>query len=250
MPNLYKTIPKKWHEFIEQDLNGQIVKKCDYWYNSNFNINTRNGNVNVGTLSTKSIYFTFIQQINVRQIALNKWLEVLYIEDCDWSRIFQQPYLSSRETNLQSLQYKIIHRIFPCQKWLYNHKVILTPNCQVCGDTEDNLIHYFIECRGIGDFWSQLESWWNQCSNDQVILTTKHIIFGLYYDNVFYSAINHVLLLAKWYFYNCKRKQIPICFYNFLVEIKRNLETEEYICAGNNTSHLFAKKWSKIYHNL
>ena len=124
------------------------------------------------------VSWEIIEKLYVRPTALNRWLENFYIEYIDWPSIFMQPYLSSRETKLQSLQYKIIHRIFPCQKWLYNHKVITSPNCLHCNEV-DNLIHYFVECRGVNDFWSQLESWWNRLTKVQVSLTQKHILFSI-----------------------------------------------------------------------
>ena len=129
---------------------------------------------------------------------------------------------------------------------LYNQKVINSSTCSYC-DEVDDLLHYFVKCGSVIFFWKQLELWWNRVSTVNVILTPKHIIiFGIYYDSEYFSSVNHVILLAKWYIYNCKRNHNTIHLFNFLSVLKRNLQIEEYISAKNNTSDIFNKKWQHI----
>ncbi len=40
-----------------------------------------------------------------------------------WKRIFKMP--TYRETKIQTFQYRIIHHILPCKKWLINIKLNL-----------------------------------------------------------------------------------------------------------------------------
>ncbi len=40
-----------------------------------------------------------------------------------WKRIFKVPFNTCRETKIQTLQYRIIHCILLCNKWLFNIKV-------------------------------------------------------------------------------------------------------------------------------
>ncbi len=49
----------------------------------------------------------------VRPTALDKWQGIYCIEENDWLDIFKLCYFCSRETKLQSLQFKIVHRIIP-----------------------------------------------------------------------------------------------------------------------------------------
>ena len=42
-----------------------------------------------------------------------------YYADFDWLVLFKIPYKVARETNVQSLQFKIINRYIPCKENLY-----------------------------------------------------------------------------------------------------------------------------------
>lgn len=238
---LYLSLPIEWRASIESEQTESVSVE-----NVNLNIDVDTSGKSIECVTVKEIYRNLIKRTYIRPTALNKWAEVFHIEDIDWSCIFIQCYISSRETKLQTLQYKIIHRIFPCQKWLYIHKVVDSPKCQFCEDLDD-IIHYFTSCRRVIDFWNNLQSWWNNLSEYTIICTPKHILFGMYYDNEYYAAINHVILLAKSYIYNCNLHQKPMCFFNFLIELKKNLDIEENICTKRNTSPLFDKRWKNIY---
>ena len=42
-----------------------------------------------------------------------------YYADFDWTVLFKIPYKVARETDVQSLQFKIINRYIPCKANLY-----------------------------------------------------------------------------------------------------------------------------------
>ena len=187
----------------------------------------------------------------VRPTALDRWLETFEIIEDDWKVIFKQPYLSARETKLQSIQYKILHRIIPCRKWLYKQKVIDSQICNQCNENEvDDILHHFIKCSRLQNFWHSIELWWNRKAEYQIVLTNKHIIFGFYYDNANFSNINYIILLAKWYIQSQTYYERQIDFLGFLTTLKQHLLTEKYICTCNDKLNLFDKKWSKILENL
>ena len=130
--------------------------------------------------------------------------------------------------HLQGLQYKIIHRIIPCQKWLYNLKVIDSPVCQRCpSNCIDTITHHLVECGGLNNFWVDLESWWNRVAEYKVRLHTRHIIFGMYHDNHHFRTLNYVILLGKWFI----RKQLyldrPVNLNRYFVVLKQHLDTEQ-----------------------
>ena len=166
--------------------------------------------------TTKMIYEEIVLSRYVRPTALNRWLEIFEIDDSDWPNIFKQPFMTTRETKLQTLQYKFIHRIIPCKKWLCDQKVISSPYCTQCSDNcVDSIIHHFIECRGLDNFWRSLETWWNNISTVKVQLSPKHIIFGIYYDNLYFSTVNYVILLSKWYIYTHIYEERKVDLYGF-----------------------------------
>ena len=196
------------------------------------------------------LYKCLVLSLYVRPTALERWENIFDIDSNDWPNIFYSPYVSSRETKLQAFQYKVINRIIACNKWLYNIKIATSPDCLRCDDhSVDDIVHYFIECKQLDGFWNRLEQWWNHLSTCKIVITPKHVLFGLYYDNEYFAQINYIILLAKWYIYGQHRKNRSIDFYKFLPYLKCQLSQEEYICSIRNCNS-FETRWKTIYCNM
>ena len=217
----------------------------------NLSIETGVNQSYICNLSSKMMYDYIVLKRYVRPTSLNKWQETFEIDDKDWSCIFKQAFTTTRETKLQTFQYKIINRIIPCKKWLFDQNVIPSPYCSSCkGNCIDTILHHFIECSEVNNFWTSLESWWNRSSKLKVQFTKKHIIFGLYYDNSGFCTVNFVILLAKWYIYTHVYHERNIELYGFLVTLKHHLEIEKQVCYYNGKSEEFTKKWFDLYDKL
>ena len=70
------------------------------------------------TAATNISYNQLIKNKYVKPAGIQKWQSVtpgLILEE-EWPDIFRRPYRCSRETTLQSLQFKIVHRIINCNK--------------------------------------------------------------------------------------------------------------------------------------
>ena len=126
--------------------------------------------------------------------------------------------------------------------WYINSRFKYMWKCNVI----DNIEHYLYFCNFVKQFWDSLERWWNDKSDCQVILSKKHVIFGFYYDLMYFSGINYVILLGKMYIYRQKMIEGSICLDNFLPHLKSKLEIEETICQKNNNFLNFEKKWRAI----
>ena len=121
--------------------------------------------------------------------------------------------------------------------------------CDIC-DSEDTIEHYIFQCNPVRIFWSKIEQWWNSTSTYPVVLTEKHILFGIYYDLKYFVAINYIILLGKMYIYRQKMNEKIICFNYFLNELKFKLDIEKTICETKNTLSLFNKRWDTILKSL
>ena len=58
--------------------------------------------------------------------------------------VYQNPFKHCTETKLLTMQYEIIHRVFPCNKLLEICRVLNSPNCLMC-QIEDNSRTLFCE---------------------------------------------------------------------------------------------------------
>ena len=98
-----------------------------------------------------------------------------------WADIFRLPFIVSRETVLQTFQYKLIHRLITCKKKLYDMRIAGDPNCLYCTGT-DTLLHFFLFCPKIAAFWKYFFNWWNTLGDIEI--TTEYdnleecILFG------------------------------------------------------------------------
>ncbi len=133
--------------------------------------------------------------------------------------------------------------------WLCDLSIVNLNWCDTC-KIPDTIGHYIYSCASAKLFWSKLEKWWNTASIHPVVLTEKHVIFGLFYDLIHLSSINYVILLGKMYIYRQKMNEKEISFKYFLIELNFKLDVEKAICELNNTITFFNKKWVNIFEAL
>ncbi len=93
--------------FIE-DHNWVAIRRRE---SSDVNLILKNNSseANLLTASTKTICDILILNKYVRPTALGRWQVIYCIDENDWSDIFKLCYFCTRETKLQSLQFKIVH---------------------------------------------------------------------------------------------------------------------------------------------
>ncbi len=101
--------------------------------------------MNLLTSATKYVYDILIINKYVRPTALDRWQGIYCIEGNGWSNIFKQCYFCTRETKLQSLQYKLTIR--SCTNG--NN----SSSCEMCKEGKvDDLTHHFIESNDLNNF--------------------------------------------------------------------------------------------------
>ena len=120
-----------------------------------------NGNIyNIQLIKNKTIYWTLIQNIFMPPVSLPYWQKVFPAENLDWKAIFRIPYDVTQETRIQSFQYKLILRIFPCNWYVSKFDLDTSSCCVLCqGGETDDLIHYFLKCGVCSSFWISFKTW-------------------------------------------------------------------------------------------
>ncbi len=167
--------------------------------------------------------------------AVLKWEELYYYVNFDWKIVFTLPYETTSETSLQSMQYQILNRYFPCKSCLNTWNPELDKMCALCG-VEETLEHYFYHCEFVREFWNHLFIWWNGVSQCNLNLGAIDIIFGIMNeenDNML-SVLNYCIILAKKYIIDCRTKSLDCSFKNFRLKLRSRLLIEEYIANINS----------------
>jgi len=204
-------------------------------------------------LSSQNLYWMEIDILTKKHTinCINRWNTIYNIHETTWSDIFQIPFKSCRETQLQSFQYRIIHRILPCNNWLFNLKIFDTDICSYhyCNSNEkDTIHHYLIACPPVSAFWNSFVTWWNTTLDLLKLcpLSEENIILGFPGSSHEDIVINYCLILAKFYIYTCKRNQTSIFFLSFLRILKNKLTIEEEIHVQNSCLDKFNLIWSPL----
>ena len=77
-------------------------------------------------------------------------------------------------------------------------------------------------------------------------LTLENVFFGVFHVIEDFHVVNHIILLAKYYIYNCKLNVIHPSLKVFIAKVKATCQIEQKIAATNNKLEKHYKKWNKF----
>ncbi len=162
----------------------------------------------------------------------------------NWNAVFVLPFKCTTWTKLQSLQFTILHRYYPCNRYLYMVNIKDNDRCELCGETDD-LEHYFYFCITTRKFWRRLEELLSGLDID-IKLTLKIVLFGLYEDFVKYHLLNFILVLGKQYISNKKKSEQSLIFTEFFVVLRNQSRIEHVIAVKNNKLSEYNTRWKAL----
>ena len=208
-------------------------------------------------LKSKDLYWMLLEQINKQEgliqniPAVKKWTSFYPHEMFNWQTIFTLPFKTCANPKLQTLQYRIIHRVITCNHWLYNAKIKASPICDICGE-DDTLIHFFFMCSNVRQLWSSLVHWWKRIlKRPNYDLTQIELLFGVPETTECHININYIILLMKKFIHDLKLvNQENLSFVTFLLTLKQNLGYEKEISIRNGKECIFERKWNWCYEQL
>ena len=150
-------------------------------------------------LTRKYIYNFFIEEKRCHCETMWERKMGKTLHEKTWSNIF----LSTKETKLQEIQWKIVHNIFPTNILLTRIGIKSSEKCELCGVTE-YIEHLFIECQRIGSFWEKVERLILSQINKSIKLNNNIILLGIEQDKQFEKLklkemyqINEILIIGK-----------------------------------------------------
>ena len=168
--------------------------------------------------------------------------------DFQWKSIFQMPSLLFQSTKIREFQFKILHRAYASDSVVSNFDKSISKMCQLC-DVKNDIIHMFVECRKVENFWNSLQLWYNSINNSPMTLDKRFIIFGVL-TNPLDVAMNFCILYAKWYIHLQKIAKRDVSFKAYLKKLKAALTTEREIAVKKQKLTQFNKYLDHILDNL
>ena len=242
IPHIWKKQIKNLSNWVKQTVKPLYIK-------------INGSSVNFLETETKTLYWALLNNQKNIPNCVKRWEAQYSIESEHWQNIFLIPFQSCRETYLQSFQYRIIHRILPCNSWLNNIGVSDTNLCKYryCDSNDiDNIQHFLIHCKLTFKFWQNFKQWWNTLNieNFDPFEKEEYIIFGPHIINNTTLVINFCLILGKLYIYSSKVHQKQISFLNYLIVLKEKLTIIDSINSHNTTKTNTSEIWNLLIQNI
>ena len=98
----------------------------------------------------------------------------------------------TKDTTLLELHWKILHSIYPCNKLLHKYGRKRSSLCDYC-DEEDTLLHHFVECKPIENFWKTV---YRHPSN-------RDTIFGFGNVKEYFVILIGKRAIHQWFYNEC-----------------------------------------------
>ena len=158
-------------------------------------------------------------------------------------------FVTVRCTKIQTLQYKILHRYFPCNHWLAKWNRDVQETCVRC-DEVDTMEHYFYRCDQVNLFWKGFVAWWSNNMSQVLELSDTEVLFGYFHNLSQAEAVNYCILYAKSFISRMSYQSNVPYLYAYLVYLKHMLELEKFICLRNGDGESFWKHFGELYDAL
>lgn len=205
----------------------------------------------VALINSRSAYTALISNGGATSTAYARWMEeeedILRINSVDeWRDICTNSFRTVRETCIQSLQYKILDRILPCNKYLKQLRIRDTDTCSYCSQI-DSIPHFLFNCPGVQSFWSNICDWFEKNMDIRMkAITLRDFICGVNPNYNKHKIIGFVILLAKHFIHRQKLfHQGKLALLHFLQELKAKLQCEKFILRQTGKATKF-KKWEPL----
>lgn len=162
-----------------------------------------------------------------------------------WEEIYTLPYHVARDTKLQAFQFKLIHCVLPCKKYLVNIHIKADATCSYC-DSVDTLQHFFYTCQPVYALWNALSSWLTNYVDLHIQLDARTLLFGIPRSTKQSLVINFVILSTKFYIYRQRlfhHNRLEII--QVLCELHLRLRVEKHINSQERKPGKF-RKWERF----
>jgi len=197
----------------------------------------------------KSVYSFMIQNIKCYQVCKQKWGDIgIMVEDEEWKKLYNLPYISTMEAKLQSFQYQIMKRSLVTNRFLYLCKIKDTNACYFCNRSVETVEHLLFDWNVVKNFWYSVANALPRSLNCRQYLNRKDVLLGRYYDSN-NRLLNHLFILCKRYIYITKWLNRQLNVDGLLRYVKRYYLIENKIAIMENKHYLF-EKWRTLENML
>ena len=174
----------KEHQLIKLQINTQRTINYKYTAKNNSCLQTTNHriyNFISGRNISKKIYNCLLSKISSPPVkSQQKWKTQLPQQNIDWSEVYSIPFRCTKDTKFRCFQYKLLHRILPTNKFLYQIRYIDYSTCSFCNSSTETINHLFFECPQICKLWQEFKKYVQTKTNLDFQITLTNILLGIF----------------------------------------------------------------------
>ena len=172
------------------------ITKCQITFDQDKNVNYTESNRLVENILLRKCGSQYYQ----KQLKLNchsdpksesYWNKKLSNIEINWKQVWNINATVNKEAKLFSLQWKILHKIYPTGILLKKFGKVNSETCKYCEEI-DTLEHFFVNCYVCKTIWMCIENKYNVSLNEHIIL------LGVYDSaNVINRELYTIISIAK-----------------------------------------------------
>ena len=166
-------------------------------------------------------------------------------KDIEWNKDYILPFQCTKDTNLQSFQFKLLHRRIATNDFLNKIGVSLSAMCTFCNEYVETLEHVFWECKFSQSFWKNVTEWLTKNLKQLPDLHFSMLTcLGLIPSSTI--LISHTFLIARRLIYISRLRGVIPKQSAFERLIFKTRELEQNSALQLNELKKFNKKWRDI----
>ena len=189
------------------------------------------------------LYYNILMDSSTTPNCCAKW-DAKLSKNIDWLQTFQL-IQKIKEVKLKWFQIRLVHRILGTNAALKKMRISDSELCTFCNTDVESLQHLFWDCVFVRSFWLDLEN---------IINDRCHIIHDIHFnedlvlfgnDTRFKSddVFDLILLLAKFYIYQCKMEKSTPQTRIFLKKLMYRFEIEKFVALINLDTNELLLRW-------
>ena len=163
--------------------------------------------------------------------------------------VFQICHKTVKDNELIWLQIRVLYRILGTNEHLLKINKHENGKCNLCGDQPESILHLFVECQKVKQFWCELKESLQLNLNMELNINSSSIILGSKTSRNLNIPINALYLTAKKYIFKTSRKKEYLSVPNFIKFFEKIYQEQEYVAKIEFRHDKFRKVWQN-FHSL
>ena len=196
---------------------------------------------------TKGIYKK-LNKAEVKMEIIGKWHNDVAVElhQTAWQHKFRICFKTINDPFYKWFQYRVLHRILGTQENLNKMGISDSPNCLLCGENVETLIHLFVLCTKSKVLWCQLENCITLKASLQIKFNPVDILLGYRYFNPNSVALNTIIIVTKSYIFSSSRKGQELNLNKLLGVLKQTYNEQKLVESLEMKDEKLEISWHKI----